>query len=179
MTFPAPRATEKKFFFNRDSDAKLKAILAQYPAGKEASAVLAALDLAQRQNGGWLSVSALEHVAEVLKMPLPKVWEVAHFYTLFNTKPVGKHLVQVCGTTPCWLRGSQDIMKACQKWLGIKEGETTSDKAFTLKEVECLGACTTGPVVQINDDYYENLTPQKMAEILDTLAEGKTVVKKT
>lgn len=179
MKTVSPRSPEKKFIFNRENQKKLEDIIAQYPKGREASAVMAALDLAQRQNGGWLSPSALECVAEVLKMPLPKVWEVAHFYTLFNTKPVGKYLVQVCGTTPCWLRGSQDIMKACQKWLGVKEGETTSDKAFTLKEVECLGACTTGPVVQINDEYYENLTPQKMAEILEAMAEGKTTVKKT
>lgn len=178
MKTVSPHPAEKKFIFNRENQAKFEAILAQYPKGREASAVLPALDLAQHQNGGWLSPSALEYVAEILGMPLPKVWEVAHFYTLFNTQPVGKYLIQVCGTTPCWLRGSQDVMKACQKWLGIKEGETTSDKAFTLKEVECLGACTTGPVMQINEEYYENLTPVKVTEILETLAEGKKAVKK-
>jgi NADH dehydrogenase (ubiquinone) flavoprotein 2 len=177
MSTLSPRTADKKFIFNRENQAKFEAILTQYPKGKEASGVLPTLNLAQQQNGGWLSPSALEYVAEILGMPLPKVWEVAHFYTLFNTKPVGKYLVQVCGTTPCWLRGSQDIMKSCQKWLGIQEGETTSDKAFTLKEVECLGACTTGPVVQINEDYYEDLTPQKITGILEALAEGKKVIK--
>src|SRR5690606_36067214 len=151
----------------------IKEICKKYPVGKQQSAVMAALDLVQRQAGGWLPVPAMHAVAEQLDMPYIRVYEVASFYTMYNLEPVGKHLIQVCRTTPCWLRGSDSLTHACRKKLGIGLGETTADKEFTLVEVECLGACVNAPMVQINDDYYEDLTPQIMEEIIDDLAAGK------
>lgn len=161
------------FTFSDENLAKLKTIIAKYPEGRQASAVLPALDLAQRQNGGWVSKEAIEAVANYLELPVIRVWEVASFYTLFNLEPVGQHLIQVCRTTPCWLRGSDDIVKACQDYAGVSLGETSADGAFTVVEVECLGACVNAPMVQINDDYYEDLTYASMTEVLKNLKEGK------
>ena len=163
-----------------DANAKqAKAIVARYPEGRQASAVIPLLDLAQRQVGaetetqGWLPIPVMEFVGKELGMPYVRVLEVATFYTMFNLVPVGRFHVQVCGTTPCMLRGSDDVFAACKK-RGMKKGKTTEDGLFTLSEVECLGACANAPMVQINDDNYEDLTEESMGAILDALAAGKT-----
>lgn len=165
---------EIKFEFEKANLPKVKEHLAKYPESRKASAVIPLLDLAQRQLGGHISQGAVEHVAALLGMPPMRVLEVASFYTMLNLKPVGQHHVQVCTTTPCWLRGSEGIMDACKKNLGIDNGETTKDGKFSLMEVECLGACVNAPMVQINDDYYEDLTPDSMKKILEDLAKGLT-----
>ena len=165
----------EKFTFNKANLSKAKDIIARYPEKRQLSAVLPLLDLAQRQNNGWLSISALEYVADFLEAPYIRIYEVASFYTMFNLKPVGKHHVQICGTTPCWLRGAGEIKEACEKHLKIKCGNTTTDNQFTLSEVECLGACVNAPVVQINDDYFEDLNPKLIKELLDDLASNKTI----
>ena len=172
MTGAAPEQAAS-FAFTPENRAKAEQLIAKYPRGRQASAVLAVLDLAQRQSGGWLPRAAMEHVAALLDMPLIHVQEIATFYTMFNMRPVGRRLIQLCRTTPCWLRGSDGIRDACMKRLGIGIGETTADGEFTLVEVECLAACVNAPVVQINDDYYEDLTPPKMVEIIDRLARGE------
>jgi NADH-quinone oxidoreductase E subunit len=166
--------TDNAFNFDADNKALTKTVIAKYPKGRQASAVLPLLDLAQRQNDGWLSRSAMDHVAEVLDMAPIRVYEVATFYSMYNLKPVGKHHVQVCTTTPCWLRGSDEVLDACKKRLGIEPGETTADGNFTLDEVECLAACVNAPMIQIADDYYEDLDAQSVTQILDDLAAGKT-----
>lgn len=171
------KLSEEKFSFNEENLADAKKHVAKYPAGKQRSAVLPLLDLAQRQNGGWLSRAAMDHVAEFLQVPAIKVYEVASFYTMFNLKPVGKNLIQVCRTTPCWLRGSDEITKACKDKLGIGLHETTKDGKFTLIEVECLGACVNAPMVQINDDYFEDLTAESMKDIIEELEAGHKVRK--
>ncbi|KAJ9598685.1 hypothetical protein L9F63_010634, partial [Diploptera punctata] len=156
------------FEFNSDNMKRAEAIMAIYPEGHKKAAVIPLLDLAQRQHG-WLPISAMHKVAEILNMPKMRVYEVATFYTMFMRDPTGKYHVQVCTTTPCWLRGSDDIMKCIQKKLGIKQGETTADRKFTLSEVECLGACVNAPMIQVNDDYYEDLTVKDTEEILEDL----------
>jgi NADH-quinone oxidoreductase E subunit len=166
--------SDEAFNFDADNKALTKTVIAKYPQGRQASAVLPLLDLAQRQNDGWLSRPAMDHVAEVLDMAPIRVYEVATFYSMFNLKPVGKHHVQVCTTTPCWLRGSDEILAACKKRLGVEPGETTTDGNFTLDEVECLAACVNAPMIQVGDDYYEDLDAESVTKILDDLAEGKT-----
>ncbi|MGD9535751.1 MAG: NADH-quinone oxidoreductase subunit NuoE [Alphaproteobacteria bacterium] len=163
------------FAFSPENKARVEAIIAKYPEGRQASAVLPLLDLAQRQNGGWLPRAAMDHVASVLSMAPIKVYEVATFYTMFNLKPVGRHLVQLCRTTPCWLRGSEDLRYVAQQELGIGLNQTTADGLFTLVEVECLGACVNAPMVQINDDFYEDLTADSFRELLRALRRGETV----
>jgi NADH-quinone oxidoreductase E subunit len=165
---------ESAFAFTAENEAKAQAIVAKYPPRRQASAVLPVLDLAQRQNGGWLSRAALDYVAQFLQMPPIRVYEVATFYTMFNLKPIGHHHVQVCTNLPCWLRGSDEIVAACRKQLGVGPGETTADGQFTVSEVECLGACVNAPMAQIDDDYYEDLTADSMASILETLKAGGT-----
>lgn len=155
------------------------AIVAQYPEGRQQSASIPLLDLAQRQVGaktdtqGWLPIPVMEFVAAELDMPVIRILEVATFYTMFNLAPVGRFHVQVCGTTPCMLRGSDDVLDACYQ-RGLKKGHTTEDGLFTLSEVECLGACANAPMVQINDDNYEDLTGDSMGAILDAFARGET-----
>ncbi|XP_028384982.1 NADH dehydrogenase [ubiquinone] flavoprotein 2, mitochondrial-like [Phyllostomus discolor] len=161
------------FDFTPENYKRIEAIVKNYPEGHKAASVLPVLDLAQRQNG-WLPISAMNKVAEVLQVPPMRVYEVATFYTMYNRKPVGKYHIQVCTTTPCMLRNSDSILEAIQKKLGIKVGETTPDKLFTVIEVECLGACVNAPMVQINDNYYEDLTPKDIEEIIDELKAGKT-----
>lgn len=163
----------KTFFFTPENENEARKIIAKYPPGKQQSAVLPLLDLAQRQNGGWLPRPAIAYVAEMLDMPAIRAFEVASFYTMFNLEPVGPNLVQLCRTTPCWLKGGEAIARACEVRLGIKIGETTPDGKFTLKEVECLGACVNAPIMQINDDYYEDLTPENVVAILDDIAAGR------
>lgn len=161
------------FDFTAENKAKADKIIARYPAGRQASAVLPLLDMAQRQAGGWLPRAAMDHVATILGMAPIRVYEVATFYTMFNLKPVGKYLLQVCRTTPCWLRGAQSMTDTCKKKLGIGLKETTEDGLFTLMEVECLGACVNAPVVQVNDDFYEDLDPAKLEQLLDDLKAGR------
>ena len=160
---------QDNFAFSTSNLEKAKEIIAQYPEGRQASAVLPLLDLAQRQNQGWLSVAAIEYIAKFLDMPYMRAYEVATFYTMFNLKPVGKYHLQVCGTTPCWLKGAAEIIKECEKHTKTKCGHTSDDGMFTISEVECLGACVNAPVVQVNDDYIEDLTPKLVKELIDKL----------
>ena len=151
---------------------KARAQIAKYPPGRQASAVLALLDLAQRQEGGWLPRAAMDHVARLLGMAPIRVYEVASFYTMFNLRPVGRYLLQACTTTPCWLRGSEEVVAACQKKLGITVGGMTADGLFTLVEVECLGACVNAPILQVNDDYYEDLDGAATEALIDAFKSG-------
>jgi NADH-quinone oxidoreductase subunit E len=173
------RARWDRFAFTAENDAQAKAIVGRYPPGRQHSAIIPLLDLAQRQVGaetetqGWLPIPVTEYVAKYLNMPYIRAYEVATFYTMFNLAPVGRFHVQVCGTTPCMLRGSDDLFAACRA-KGLKKGGTTGDGLFTLNEVECLGACANAPMVQINDDNYEDLTFETMTAILEALARGET-----
>jgi NADH-quinone oxidoreductase subunit E len=173
------RARWSSFAWTEENARKAKAIMARYPAGRQVSAVLPLLDLAQRQVGmetqtqGWLPIPVMEFVARELETTNIRVLEVATFYSMFNLGPVGKYHVQVCGTTPCMLKGSDDVLDACYK-RGLKKGHTTEDGLFTLTEVECLGACANAPMVQINDDNYEDLTAESMTAVLDALAAGQS-----
>ena len=152
--------------------------IAKYPEKRSQSAVLALLFLAQEQNhdnGHYVTSAAIAKISEMLDMPYIRVMEVASFFTMVNLEPVGNFHIQLCGTTPCMLRGAEDIRAAIEKKLDIHNGETTKDGQFTLTEVECLGACCNAPMVQINDDYYEDLTPEIMVDIIDRLAKGESV----
>ena len=165
---------ENKYFSFTPENLKIvKTILLRYPNEQKASAVMPLLDLAMRQIGGWLTESAMKEVSKIINIPYIRVLEVASFYSMYNLKPIGKYFVQVCTTTSCWLKGSDEILNVCKKHLKINNNQTTSDGMFTLKEVECLGACVNAPMVQINDDFYEDLDPQRMQEILDTILDGK------
>jgi NADH-quinone oxidoreductase E subunit len=161
------------FAFTPDNLAKAKAYIAKYPPGRQASAVLPLLDLAQRQYDNWLPRAAMDVVGDMLSMPHIRVYEVASFYAMFNLKPVGRHFFQICTTTPCWLRGSDAVVKACEKKLGIGIGQTTADKQFTLTEVECVGACVNAPVIQVNDDFYEDLDGPSTERLIDALRRGE------
>ncbi len=166
--------SKRPFVFTADNKVLAEAAITHYPADRSRSAVMPLLDIAQRQNRGWVSHEIVEYVAEYLDMPVIRVLEVATFYSMYNLKPVAKNFVQICRTTPCWLRGSDDLVKAFRDFAGCGIGETSTDGAFTMIEVECLGACCNSPMVQINDDYYEDLTPERFTKILRTLKEGKT-----
>jgi NADH-quinone oxidoreductase subunit E len=168
-----PVAQPEHFEFTRENLERAKAHIAKYPAGRQASAVLPLLDLAQRQSGGWLPLAAMHHVADLLEMPKIRVYEVATFYTMLNLRPVGRYFLQACTTTPCWLRGSDAVVAACEEKLGIGIGGTTEDGLFTLVEVECLGACVNAPILQVNDDFYEDLDGASTAALIDALREGK------
>ena len=174
------RARWGDFTWTKANAAQAKVVIGRYPPGRQASAILPLLDLAQRQVGadtntqGWLPVPVIEYVAAQLGMPYMRAYEVVTFYTMFNLAPVGRYHVQVCGTTPCMLRGSDDVLAACAK-KGLKKGATTEDGLFTLTEVECLGACANAPMVQINDDNFEDLTYDSMTGLLDALANDKPV----
>ena len=169
-----PIPANAPFAFTAENEALAKQHIAKYPSGRQQSAVMPLLDIAQRQIGGWLTEPAIRYIAGFLGMPEIRVWEVASFYTMYNLRPIGRHHVQVCTTTPCWLRGSAEIVEACEKHLGVRVGETTDDGLFTLKEVECLGACVNAPMMQINDEYYEDLTPETTVKVLKQLAAGET-----
>ena len=160
------------FEFTPENLEEAKAHIAKYPKGRQASAVLPLLDLAQRQHAGWLPRAAMDHVAEMLGMAPIRVYEVATFYTMLNLRPVGRYLLQACTTTPCWLAGSDAVVAACEKKLGIGIGETTADGLFTLVEVECLGACVNAPILQVNDDYYEDLGGPATEALIDKLRAG-------
>ena len=166
-------AQQGAFEFTAENLERARRIIGRYPPGRQASAVMPLLDLAQRQNGNWVSRAVMDYIADLLEMPRMRVYEVATFYTMYNKRPVGRHFVQVCTNVPCMLRGSDDIVKACERKLGIRMGGTTDDGQFSLVEVECMGACVNAPMVQIGDDYFEDLTPERMEEILDMLARGE------
>ena len=154
---------------------KFAEILAKYPEARKKSAVMPLLDLAQRQSNNFISRDAIETIARILDIAEIRVYEVASFYTMYNLKPVGKYLIQFCKTTPCMLRGIDELIKVTKEKLGINIEETTADGLFTLKEVECLGACVNAPVIQINDDYFEDLTKESFFKILDNLRDGKAI----
>lgn len=171
----ALQSAGKPFEFSVKSQKEVAKIIEKYPPKRQASAVIPLLDLAQRENNNWVSKEVVEKIASLLNMPVLRVFEVASFYTMFNLQPVGRHLIQVCRTTPCWLRGSDNILETCCQKAKAKVGETSQDGLFTIVEVECLGACANAPMVQINDDYYEDLTPETMRAVMDQLAKGMPV----
>ena len=164
----------ESFAFTPENMAWAKDRIAKYPEGRQASAVIPLLWKAQEQHDGWLPEPAIRYVAEMLEMPQMRVYEIATFYTMFNLHPVGEHFVQLCGTTPCMLRGAEDLKAVCRKVIG-PETEVRADGKFSWLEVECLGACTNAPMVQINDDFYEDLTPESFEKLLDDLAAGREV----
>jgi NADH-quinone oxidoreductase E subunit len=168
----APAAQPTSFEFTPENIEEAKRIIAKYPPGRQASAVLPLLDLAQRQHDNWVPRAAMDTIARMLDMAPIRVYEVATFYTMFNLRPVGKHLFQICTTTPCWLRGSDEVVSACERKLGIATGETTPDGKFTLMEVECLGACVNAPIIQVNDDFYEDLDGPSTEALIDALRRG-------
>jgi NADH-quinone oxidoreductase E subunit len=174
---PVPEQQPESFRFTQRVLEEAREIIARYPEGRQASAVLPLLMLAQRECGNWLPKAAMDHVAELLELPPMKVYEVATFYSMYNLTPMGKYHVQLCTTTPCWLRGSDAIVKACQEYLGIGLGETSADGLFTLSEVECLGACVNAPMCQVksanHDAYYEDLNPESVVAVLKDLANGR------
>ena len=167
----------EEFKWSEINYSKIENIIKIYPLGKQQSAVIPILDLAQRQNEGWLSKKAIEKVAETLSMSYIRVLEIATFYSMFNLEPVGKNFVQICRTTTCWLRGSDKLTKAAKEFSGCNLGKTTNDKKFTFVEVECLGACCNAPMVQINDDYYEDLDEDTFKKILTDLKQSKKITK--
>jgi len=170
----APAAADRApFVFNADNEALAQALLARYPAAHRQSAVMGLLDLAQRQLG-WVSRGVIEAVAARLEMAPIQVEEVATFYTMYNRRPVGRYHVQICTNLPCLLRGSDEVVAAAREALGIGFGETSADGLFTLSEVECLGACVNAPVIQINDDYYEDLDPVRTKAVLEALRRGES-----
>ncbi|KAF7304692.1 hypothetical protein MKEN_01183300 [Mycena kentingensis (nom. inval.)] len=162
------------FKFTPDNLKRANEIISHYPPQYKKAAVIPLLDLGQRQNKGWTSISVMNYVAELLEMPPMRVYEVATFYTMFNREPIGTHFVQVCTTTPCMLMGSTDILNTTLSHLGgITPGETTKDGKFTVIEVECQGACSNAPMMVVGDDFYEDLTPESTKKILDAFAKGE------
>ena len=163
----------EKFEFNTSSFDAAKKIIAKYPKGKQQSAVMALLYIAQKQNDNWIPLAAMKYIAKFLDMPYIKVYEVATFYTMYNLSPVGKYFVQVCTTTPCMISANK-LVEACKEKIAKNESELSADKSCSWMEVECLGACVTAPMMQINDEYYEDLNKEKTVEILDKILKGET-----
>ena len=169
-----PFEQPENFAFTAENLERAKAHIAKYPPGLQASAVLPLLWIAQEQHGGWLPRAAMDHVAGFLEMAPIRVYEVATFYFMFNLKPVGTWHLQVCTTTPCWLRGSDDVVAACRATTGIKGwGETSADGVFTMTEVECVGGCVNAPIIQVNDDFYEDLDAASTQQLLEALRRGE------
>ena len=169
------KETESGAFTFSPANAKLaKVHIAKYPGGRQHSAVMPLLDLAQRQNEGWLTREAMDSVAAMLDMPFMRVYEVATFYTMYNLNPVGRHHIEVCTNVPCWLRGCDGVVEVCRRILGIDFGETSEDGMFTLSEVECQGACVNAPMMKIGDDFYEDLDADSTESILSLLKSGGT-----
>ena len=164
----------QSFDFNSDSFKAAKKIISNYPDGKMQSAVMELLFIAQRQNDNWIPLAAMKYIGKFLKMPYVKVYEVATFYTMYNLTPVGKNFIQVCTTTPCMIRGAYKLVEACKEKISEKENELSKDKSCSWMEVECLGACVNAPMMQINDEYYEDLDKEKTLKILDEILSGKT-----
>jgi len=169
--------SDETFNWSEDSFKRASEIIKKYPDSRQQSAVIPLLDLAQRQNLGWLSKTAIEKVAETLSMSYIRVLEVATFYSMFNLEPVGENFVQICRTTPCWLRGSDKLVEVAKEVSKTKLGETSDDKKFTIVEVECLGACCNAPMVQINDNYYEDLDVDSFKKLLTDLKQSKEIKK--
>ena len=160
------------FKFSKENEAEIKRVIAKYPKGRQASAVMPLLDLAQRQHDNWIPMKAIELIASKLDMAEIRVLEVATFYTMFNLRPVGQFFLQACTTTPCWLRGSDEMMRAIKDRYNIGSGETSACGRFSLLEVECLGACVNAPILQVNDDFYEDLDYQTTSDLLESLEAG-------
>ena len=169
---PAKEQPEN-FEFNSSSLKEAKTIITKYPEGKQQSAVMALLYIAQRQNDNWIPLAAMKYIAKFLDMPYIKVYEVATFYSMYNLAPVGKHFVQVCTTTPCLIRGADKIVKACKEKISANQNEISKIGDCSWMEVECLGACVNAPMIQVNDDYYEDLDEKSTIEILDSLIKDK------
>lgn len=161
------------FAFTPENLEEARSILARYPAGREQSAMLPLLHLAQKQHGGWLPRAALDHVADFLKLPRIRVYENATFYDMYNTRPTGRVQLRVCTTTPCWLCGSDEVVRACREALGCEVGESTADGRFFLREFECLGACANAPVLWVDDDFYEDLDYASTRAIVEALQRGE------
>ena len=170
-------SNSSNFEWSKNNFNKIQKIIEKYPPEKQQSAVIPILDIAQRQNNGWLSREAIEKVAETLSMSFIRVLEIATFYSMFNLEPVGKYFVQICRTTPCWLKGSDKLVNVAKEITRCDIGSTSEDDKFTVVEVECLGACCNAPMVQINDDYYEDLNENNFKELLLKLKDGSPVIK--
>ena len=166
-----------EFEWSKENFEEINKIIKKYPFGKQQSAVLPVLDIAQRQNKGYLNKQCIEKVAETLNMSFIRVMEVATFYSMFNLNKVGKNFIQICRTTPCWLRGSNKLLEVAKDVTGCDLGETSDDGIFTMVEVECLGACCNAPMVQINDNYYEDLSEQNFKKLLLNLKNNENVIK--
>ena len=164
----------ENFEFNPESLKAAKTIIDKYPKDKQQSAVMALLYIAQKQNYNWIPLAAMKYIGKFLDMPYIKVYEVATFYTMYNLAPVGKHFIQVCTTTPCMIRGAYKLVEACKEKISENENELSKDQSCSWMEVECLGACVNAPMMQINDDYYEDLDKKKTLEILDKILAGET-----
>ena len=160
------------FEFNSENLELTKTIIQKYPLDKQQSAVMALLYIAQRQNNNWIPLSAMKYIAKFLKMPYIKVYEVATFYSMYNLSPVGNYFIQVCTTTPCMIRGAYKLVEACKEKISDKEKELSKDKSCSWMEVECLGACVNGPMMQINDNYFEDLDKEKTIKIIDQILKG-------
>ena len=164
----------EQFEFTQENFEEAKKIIKKYPEGKQQSAVMSLLYIAQNQNDNWIPLSAMKYIGKLLEMPYIKVYEVATFYTMYNLTPVGKNFVQVCTTTPCMIRGAYKIVEACKEKISENENELSEDKTCSWMEVECLGACINAPMMQINDDYYEDLDKEKTLDILDKILKDET-----
>ena len=163
-----------KFEFTLDNLEKANKVIKKYPDGKQQSAVMSLLYLAQKQNDNWIPLVAIKYIGRLLEMPYIKVYEVATFYTMYNLTPVGHHFIQVCTTTPCMIRGAYKLVEACKEKISRNENELSKDKSCSWMEVECLGACVNAPIMQINDDYYEDLDKEKTLKIIDQILKGET-----
>ena len=163
----------QNFIFSNENLTKAEEILKRYPKKNKKSAVMPFLYLAQKQNDNWIPLAAMKYIAKLLSMPYISVYEVATFYTMYNLSPVGKHFVQVCTTTPCLIRGADKIVKLCKEKISPNENEVSNKSNCSWMEVECLGACVSAPMIQINDNYYEDLDEKSTAEILDSLINDK------
>jgi len=162
------------FEFNPTSLEAAKSIVAKYPKNRQESAVMALLYIAQKQNSNWIPLAAMKYIGKFLDMPYIKVYEVATFYTMYNLAPVGKYFIQVCTTTPCMIRGAYKLVEACKEKISENENELSKDQSCSWMEVECLGACVNAPMLQINDEYYEDLNKEKTLKILDKILTGET-----
>ena len=161
-----------KFEFTSENLEKAKKIIKKYPNGKQQSAVMPLLYLAQKQNDNWIPLIAMKYIGKLLEMPYIKVYEVATFYTMYNLTPVGSHFIQVCTTTPCMIRGAYKLVEACKEKISLNENELSKNKTCSWIEVECLGACVNAPMMQINNDYYEDLDEKKCEKIIDQILNG-------
>ena len=175
MSLRRPSKNQPEVFeFNSYSLEEANKIVSKYPKGKQQSAVMSLLYIAQKQNNNWIPLAAMKYIAKFLGMPYIKVYEVATFYSMYNLSPVGKYFVQVCTTTPCMIRGANKLVEACKEKISENESELSSDKSCSWTEVECLGACVNAPMMQINDDYYEDLDKKSTLKILDKILNGET-----